>query len=416
MNRHSIFSKLFLTVLLLSGTVPVLQAQNTLLKKRPNIALSIPNDWKTSSPQKNYFNLGLMSNYQNLNGASFNIFSDIALQKTSGFQVSGLVNITGIRSSGFQVAGLANVAGIKSHGLRVAGLFNISGRSAYGFQFSGLGNISGDNLKGAMFSGLLNMSSIQMKGLMLAGLANIAGSEQRGLAIGGFMNVSSSDMKGVQFSSLMNITGNRNYGLQLSPVSNISVNNKGVQIGALANFSANNKGLQVGTVNISNKGEKGVQTGIININGDSCARQIGLINIKPGTRTQMIISGGNINKTNVGIRFKNKYIYTQLGAGAYYGDFNKLAISATYRTGLSFPLVKNKLFLNTDIGYSHIETLNNKDVPDRLYAIQPKIGLEYNPLKKFGVFFSGGYSWTRTYKNGTSYSKDPIIEAGIILF
>ena len=407
---------MFLSAIILTGTMfSPIYAQEYGLKKGRNISLSI-NSHKPDT-RKTYFNLGLFSNYQNLNGASINIISDVVHQRSSGLQLSGFVNIVGNRSSGMQVAGLANISGIKSHGLRIGGLFNISGRSTFGAQISGIGNLAGNNQKGLMITGLMNMGSVDMKGLMISGLANIAGNEHKGIGISGLTNVSGGDMRGAQISSLMNIAGNSNKGLQFAALSNVNVINQGVQIGAIANYSGDNKGLQLSIANVSNKCSKGVQIGILNINGDSCARQVGIINIKPQTRTQLIISGGNLNKANVAVRFKNKMIYTQLEAGMILGELtDKASVAGTYRTGLAFPLIKNRLHLNTDIGYSHIETLGNTNVPNRLYSIQPRIGLEYNPLKRLGVFIAGGYSWTRTYKNNQAYSKNPTVEAGLVIF
>lgn len=407
---------MFLSAIILTGTIlSPSYAQEYGLKKGRNISLSIKS--QQTDTRKTYFNLGLFSNYQNLNGASVNIISDVVHQKSSGFQLSGFVNIVGNRSSGMQMAGLANISGIKSHGLRIGGLFNISGKSAFGVQISGIGNLAGYNQKGFMLTGLMNMGSVNMKGLMISGLANIAGNEHKGIGISGLTNVSGGDMRGAQISSLMNIAGNSNKGLQFAALSNVSVINQGVQFGGIANYSGDNKGLQLGIANVSNKCSKGVQIGILNLNGDSCARQVGIINIKPQTRTQLIISGGNLNKANIAVRFKNRMIYTQLEGGMILGELtDKASVAGTYRTGLAFPLIKNILHLNTDIGYSHIETLGNTNIPDRLYSIQPRIGLEYNPVKKLGVFIAGGYSWTRTYKNNQAYSKNPIVEAGLVIF
>lgn len=416
MKKHSTNIRIFLSAIVLAGMMfSPMHAQEYGLKKGRNISLSIKGPQNNN--HKTYFNLGMLSNYQNLDGASVNVISDVVHQKTSGFQLSGFVNIVGNRSSGMQVAGLANISGIKSHGLRIGGLFNISGRSTFGAQISGIGNLAGNNQKGLMITGLMNMGSVDMKGLMISGLANIAGNEHKGIGISGLTNVSGGDMRGAQISSLMNIAGNSNKGLQFAALSNVSVINQGVQIGAIANYSGDNKGLQLSIANVSNKCSKGVQIGILNINGDSCARQVGIINIKPQTRTQLIISGGNLNKANVAVRFKNKIIYTQLEAGMILGELtDKASVAGTYRTGLAFPLIKNRLHLNTDIGYSHIETLGNTNVPNRLYSIQPRIGLEYNPLKRLGVFIAGGYSWTRTYKNNQAYSKNPTVEAGLVIF
>ncbi len=407
---------MFLSVMALAGTIfSPTHAQVYGLKKGKNISLSISSQ-KTNN-RRTYFNLGLLSNYQNLNGASINIISDVVHQKTAGFQASGFVNIVGNRSSGMQVAGLANISGIRSHGLRIGGLFNISGKSTYGVQFSGIGNLAGNNQKGLMVTGLMNMGSVNMSGMMISGLANIAGNEQRGVAISGLTNVTGKDMKGIQLSSLMNIAGNKNKGLQFAGLSNVSVINEGAQIGGVVNYSGDNKGLQLGFANVSNQCSKGLQIGVLNISGDSCTRQVGLINLKPQTRTQVIISGGNLSKTNVAVRFKNNLIYTQLGAGMILGELTeKASVAGIYRTGLAFPLIKNKLYLNTDIGYCHIETLSNTDIPDRLYAIQPRMGLEYNPFKKIGLFIAGGYSWTRTYSNNQAYQKQPIMEAGLVFF
>lgn len=416
MKKLSTNIRMFLSVMILAGTIfSPIHAQEYGLKKGRNISLNIKS--QQTDNRKTYFNLGLLSNYQNLNGASINIISDVVHQKTAGFQASGFVNIVGNRSSGMQVAGLANISGIRSHGLRIGGLFNISGKSTYGVQFSGIGNLAGNNQKGLMITGLMNMGSINMNGMMVSGLANIAGNEQRGVAISGLTNVTGKDMRGMQLSSLMNIVGNENKGLQFAGLSNVSVINTGTQIGGVVNYSSDNKGLQLGIANVSNKCSKGLQIGIMNISGDSCTRQVGIINLKPQTRTQVIISGGNLSKTNVAVRFKNNLIYTQLGAGMILGELTeKVSVAGIYRTGLAFPLIKNKLYLNTDIGYCHIETLSNKNIPDRLYAIQPRMGLEYSPFKKMGLFIAGGYSWTRTYSNNQAYQKQPILEAGLVFF
>ncbi|WP_299232780.1 hypothetical protein [uncultured Bacteroides sp.] len=416
MKKHSTDIRMFLSAIFLAGTIffPV-HAQEYGLKKGRNISLSIKGPQNDN--RKTYFNLGLLSNYQNLNGASINAISDVVHQKTSGFQLSGFVNIVGNRSSGMQVAGLANISGIRSHGLRIGGLFNISGKSTYGAQFSGIGNLAGNNQKGLMVTGLINMGSVDMKGFLVSGLANIAGNEQKGLAISGMTNVSGGNMHGAQISSLMNIAGGINKGLQLTALSNVSVTNKGLQLSGVANYAGDNKGLQVGLANVSNKCSKGVQIGIFNLNGDSCARQIGIVNMKPQTHTQIIVSGGNLNKANIAVRFKNRLIYTQLGASMILGELtDKASVAGIYRTGLAFPIIKDRLHLNTDIGYCHIETLGNSDVPNRLYAIQPRIGLEYNPMKKIGIFIAGGYSWERTYKNNLAYSRHPIVEAGLVFF
>ena len=232
------------------------------------------------------------------------------------------------------------------------------------------------------------------------------------------MNVSGNSSRGVQLTSLLNVSGKSNQGWQLAGLGNVSVENKGVQT-ALLNYSVNNRGVQLGVGNVNTKNSsKGYQIGIVNVSTDSTAHQIGCINLKPQTRVQMIISGGNANKASLSIRFKNKYTYTQIGTGAYYlGVDNKLSVTGFYRAGVYHSLT-DKLDLSADLGYYHIESLENKHngYPARLYALEPRISLEYSLTKKFGLFLSGGYGWTRTYKGNQAYDKKMVIEAGMVLF
>ena len=406
-----------LSVFLIGTTCPISARKTKGLRKGPNVSLNIKNDKK--QPPVTYFDLGLLSNYKQLNGFSLNVISNIVHFESKGFQTAGFVNVAGVRSYGLHIAGLANLAGRKAQGIRIAGLTNITGKSTYGMHISGLANVAGESQRGFILSGVMNMCSHESSGLHVAGLANIAGNHLKGAAFSGLMNVAGKDMAGIQFSGLMNVVGRDNKGFQMAGLSNVSVNNKGLQLSGLANYTENNQGMQVSIANLSNHCNKGSQIGILNICGDSTARQLGIINLKPNTRVQMILSSGNANRFNISARFINRIVYTQLGAGVSYGDFtDKLSLSGFYRAGIILPLLPSKLDISGDLGFYHIETLDNKHkgYPARLYALQPRISLEYHPTKKFGTFVSGGYGWTRTYKGNHAYDNKPVFEAGIILF
>ena len=115
------------------------------------------------------------------------------------------------------------------------------------------------------------------------------------------------------------------------------------------NFGVENAGLQLGVANISQTGRKGLQVGVVNISKDSAAHQVGCINIRPDTRIQMLVSGGNANKFNLAVRFKNRYTYTVWGAGAYYlGLDKKISLSGFYRAGVYYPILP-KLEISGDI-------------------------------------------------------------------
>lgn len=399
----------------LAGATPLQAQQQVGLKKGPNISLNITNRHK--DPEQTYFNVGLFSHIPQLSGVGINLISSTVHNNTNGMQISGLANITGLSTSGFIISSIANVSGKDLNGFAVGGLMNIGGKKMRGVQVSALGNVGGTNLSGVSISGLINLSGKDAAGLQLAGLSNINRNDYRGIAIGGLMNACGRNNKGVQITSLLNVAAATNQGVQLAGLGNVNVSNQGVQL-ACANYSEKNKGLQLGVANFSNEGGSGLQMGIINISSDSTAHQWGCINLKPQTRTQMLVSGGNTNKVNLAVRFRNRYTYTQLGAGAYYLNIDKdFSFSGFYRAGVYIPLVASKLFLNGDIGYYHIETLNNKQtgLPARMYAIEPRISLEYQILKRFGIFVAGGYNWTRTYQ-GNKFQDKGIFEAGIVLF
>ena len=81
---------------------------------------------------------------------------------------------------------------------------------------------------------------------------------------------------------------------------------------------------------------KGIQIGIINHSKDTTAHKLGLVNITPKTRIQMMLFAGNTSKLNAAVRFKNRRSYTMLGIGTHYLDLNdKFSGCVFYRTGLT---------------------------------------------------------------------------------
>lgn len=404
----------FLAGSFLTGTFPLQAQKQITLKKGPNISMNITNRHKDS--KRTYLNIGFLSHFPQLNGIGINVISSTVQGTASGLQISGITNISGLSASGVILSSIANVSGENLNGLAVSGLMNISGKKANGVQISALGNIGGNSLNGLSMSALINLSGKDAKGIQIGGLANINRNDQKGIAIGGLMNANGGDSKGLHITSLLNVTAKTSRGVQLAGLGNVSVTNQGLQL-ACANYSEKNKGLQLGVANFNNQGKSGLQIGIVNVSTDSTAHQWGCINLKPHTRTQLLISGGNANKFNLAVRFKNRYTYTQFGAGAYYLDMNQdFSLSGFYRAGVYLPITP-RLSVNGDLGYYHIETFDNKNagIPARMYAIQPRISLEYQIMKRLGMFVAGGYNWTRTYQ-GEKYENKTVFEAGIILF
>lgn len=379
--------KLFLPLAMLIMASGMLPAQN----KSAGINLSI---WKgvstqpLDSLQTAYFNIGIQSSMNRMNGLGINVLGSVIGRNMNGMQVSGLANMVSGSMRGIQLSGISNINGNNMIGLSATGLTNIAGNQMKGVLLSGLSNITGNNSAGLMASGIMNISGDKAKGVHLAGVANVTGSTFNGLMAAGLLNVASEHMNGVQISGLGNIVVSRM---------------NGVQIG-LANFSTKARGLQIGLVNYYKDEMKGFQLGLVNAN--------------PDTRVQMMIFGGNATKLNVGARFKNKLFYTIVGAGTHYLDFSdKFSAAVFYRGGIWLPLWKD-LTISGDLGYQHIETFKNKDygIPARLYGLQARLNLEYQITKKFGVFASGGYGGSRYYNKNVTYDKGVIAEAGIVLF
>lgn len=453
---------LFILLTILSlGHTSVL-AQNN--KRAPNISLNI-NSGKSDSLKTTCLNIGLLTNIRQLKGVGINVFSGITQTNAYGLQASGLVSITKHSMKGVQIGGLSTINGFRISGIALSGLVNISGYQASGMVLSGGINIFGNNARGLAFGGLFNIGGRDMSGVTLSGLGNIYGNNTRGVALASLLNITGEDLYGAQLSGLLNVSGRESYGLQLSGVGNVGVNVSGAQLSAvsnivsdtltgmqlcaavnvamntdkalqmagltniclkkmhgtqiaLGNYATQVKGAQIGLLNLCGGEVKGVQIGLINHSKDTSTVKIGLVNVNPRTRIQMLAWGGNATKFNLAARFRNKMIYTLLGFGTHYLDLNeKFSGAIFYRAGLYFPLVK-KLSLSGDLGYAHIENFENKndDTPQRMYALQARINLEYQAWKKIGFFASAGYGITRYYNQNKMFDKKPIIEAGIVLF
>lgn len=397
-------------LLLVAEAVPAQNTGNNSLHKssaRVGINLSL---WKNIATQRTdsvgstCINLGIFSSMNRLNGVGINVLGAVTLRDMNGVQIAGIANTVGGSMRGIQIAGISNVNGNNLCGVSLSGLVGITGNHAQGILFSGLANITGDDTGGVAIGGLLNITGDKSEGVQLAGLANIAGDNLNGVTAAGLLNIVGGNLKGVQLAGLANITGETMCGLQIAGIANVAGGSaRGVQLSPL-NMAIEGKGLQLGLVNYYKDSFDGLQLGLVNAN--------------PDTRVQLMLFGGNTTKLNVGARFKNKLFYTILGGGTHYLDFSdKFSASFFYRAGLELPLYK-QLFISGDLGFQHIENFKNKNYgfPERLYALQARVNLEYRLTDKFDVFVTGGYGASRFYNQAKTYEKGVIVEGGVVLF
>lgn len=250
--------------------------------------------------------------------------------------------------------------------------------------------------------GIISSTAIdKMNGLQLGTFANMSAAPIRGMQLSGISNISMGVERGLQVSSLFNIASGKMQGFQLS----------------LHNFTDELNGLQLGLFNTAISHPKGWQIGLLNITKDEGGHKIGLLNVSPKTTIDFMAFGGNANKLNMAVRFRNKSTYRILGIGTHYMGLNKkFSGAAFYRLGLYKQLTPH-WSLSSDIGYAHIETFEEDDIntPKRLFSIQGRVNVDYQINKNWGAFASVGYGDTRYYSHGTRYRNRMIFEAGLTL-
>lgn len=399
--------------------------------KSPNLSVSISHT--QDSLRVSMLNVGLLSNIYKQRGLSANVISSIVQSNMDGAQLSTLGNIVGGTANGIQISGLFNAAGHNSNGVFISGLTNATRDRACGVMIAGISNLTGVYQNGVTISGLTNIAIQKMNGLQLSAIANIVGHEANGIQtsvitnitptikgaqLSAFSNVVSEELNGFQFSPLINITRKTHLAMQWAGAMNVCTEQmNGVQMG-FNNFAGSLKGTQIGLVNICCGKTRGLQLGILNYSQDSTARNIGLVNISPHTRIQYMQYGGNTSKINLAVRFRNDVMYYILGFGTHYLGLNdKFSGCMFYRVGAAFHPYK-RWMLSADGGYYHIENFENEDAdtPERMYSLQLRANVEYQISRRFSIFASGGYGWTRYYDKNRFYQKKPIVEIGIILF
>lgn len=418
--------KTFIPLFALLLTAGALSAQQPVSRSNScgGVNLSI---WKGIATQRadtvssTWLNVGLVSYMNQLNGLSVNVLANATRSDAIGIQVSGIANVTGKSMQGVQVAGITNVNGDRLRGISLSGLVNISGDKAQGVMASGLVTISGEEMQGVSIGGLINLTGEKSRGLQVGGMANITGEQAAGISLGGLLNVAGDSMSGLQLAGLGNITGSKLNGIQLAALGNVTGGTlRGLQLAGLGNLCGGTvQGLQISPFNAA-KRVTGLQIGLVNYRNDSLSRgaQLGLVNLTPYTRYQLMMSVGNNSTFDVGARFKNHYWYTILGMGTGYHHMgSKFNASFFYRAGVEYPL-KRRFSISGDLGYRHIEGFSNKHHghPKNLYALQGRIQLHYQLNDNLSLFAGSGYSQTRRYNSGTPFDKSALLEAGVMLF
>lgn len=271
-----------------------------------------------------------------------------------------------------------------------------------------------DSLKGVQLALFYGGIRHDARGLMVAGVANAAHA-MRGWQVGGFSNIVFTPMRGVQLSALTNIAMGVERGLQLSAAANISSGYMhGLQLSTY-NYADTLHGTQVGLINVALRHPKGVQVGLINYTSDTIAHKIGLVNINPKTRVDLMAFVGSTSKFNFAFRFRNRSTYSILGAGSNYSGFeDSFSGTVYYRLGQYFNLTP-RWSVSGDVGLYHIESFkkNSDEAPNQLYSLQAHLGLDYQINPTCAAFVSGGYGTTRHYGSNRNYRTGFVVQGGL---
>ena len=314
------------------------------------------------------FNVALFGNVDTLNGVQASVFTSVARGEMKGVNFGMLSALTRGKASGLQVAGFVNGVDGDMRGVQWAGVSNIA-----------------KHVNGLQMAGFTNASATPMRGVQLAGLTNVSMGVEKGLQLASVANVSSSYMRGAQF--------------------------------AIYNFADTLNGSQFGLFNACNSHPRGVQVGIINYSRDTVAHKIGLVNVNPKTRIDMLLYGGTSTKGNIGVRFRNRSTYNILGVGTHFmGLDEKFSAALFYRIGQYFQL-SPRWSLSGDVGFYHIETFADEaaSTPERLYSLQARINADCQITPTLGAFASIGVGDTRYYHHASHYRTRAIVEAGVTL-
>lgn len=271
---------------------------------------------------------------------------------------------------------------VRTHYVDV-GLFS-STSHLEGFQWGVLSSIVDSRMVGCNVGGMLAYSGGKAKGLHLAGLANLALAQMKGVQLSGSVNVAH-DLEGIQ----------------LAPY----------------NFAGHLNGMQIGVINVARTHPVGWQVGLINITRDTVAHKMGLVNVNPKTRIDVMIYGGNTSKTNLALRFRNRSTYNMVGIGTHYlGLDEKFSGTLFYRIGQYFQL-SPRWSVSGDVGYYHVESFQKQTNtrPKRLYSLQVRINLDYQINPTLGAFIGTGYGDTRYYGSHRRYHNGMILNGGLTL-
>ncbi len=302
MGNHYFISMYFKKLLFLISsvlTVTTLKAQNTQNVQYSFINLGLVPGLSTAGPDPGNY-------YHNI---SLNLFTGYS-RGTYWFEISGISSENIDRTYGFQFSGLANLTGVNLfQGVKPKDIqkeiYNGNYATLNGLQFSSLINyIRGGGSGGQMTAGI-NVVQEMMTGVQISGLSNYSSIEMTGAQLSLISNISSGSTLGVQAGGLLNYTKNELAGFQLGAI-NLADNMQGKN----SLSDDHSTGFQIGIFNRA-KVMNGLQAGVINVAGNCRGTQIGLVNFYSASYKAGKRYGTAIGLLNFGLNASFRYYYDE---------------------------------------------------------------------------------------------------------
>ena len=348
-------------------------------KHLPNVNIAIPFHRADTVPTA--FHLGLLGSFGSQRGVGIELLGSMVKGDVQGLQIGGLMNIAGGNQTGMQLGALVNHVTGQGSGLQL---------------------------------GLIVNSAHTYRGLQLSSLSNVA-VVTSGVQVGVLNNVVCETMKGVQFTGISNVAVEVAGGVQVSAVANVAQRDlRGMQL-SVFNYAGGLRGCQAGVVNMCDH-SRGWQVGVVNYSVSPSRRKIGLVNLDSLTRVQYLLLGGNTAKAGGGVRLLGSTLYTEVGVGTQWlGLDEEFSGCLFYRKGALLRL--NRHFsLPVDLGFAHIESFDNNspEVPERMYGLQARAGLEWNITPRLFLQAMTGYGITRHYNHDATYNRKVLFEVGLL--
>ncbi len=273
-----------------------------------------------------------------------------------------------------------------------------------------------DSVGGVQVNLLSSVTTGRMSGLQLSVMDNVS-RQMGGMQLSALLNANFSAMRGLQLAGVSNLSGGVARGAQLSPLTNLSTGIMGGAQLAAYNYADTLRGAQVGIFNVAVANDGGTQVGLVNISREPDGHRVGLVNISPATRYDIMLYGGTASKTNLSLRLRNPGYYNVVTLGTHYMGLDRRFSGALgYRVGVEHPL-STRWSLTADVGYAHIETFahDSSTGPERFFALQGRVSAELQLTPSLEAFATVGYENARRYSRLRLYRSRPLVEAGIAM-